>query len=62
MPPRAGGLDAQDAVQLMLFGSVKTLYYAVLKQIHHETMSRVEREMVGEVMQLDFEAQTGQQG
>lgn len=62
MPPHAGGLDAQDAVQLMLFGSVKTLYYAVLKQIHHEQMTRVERELVGEVMQLDLEDQTGQRG
>lgn len=58
MAPRDGGLESQDAAQLMLYGSVKTLYYALLKQQHREKMTRAERMMVGEVMQLDFEAQT----
>lgn len=42
----------------MLYGSIKALYYALLKQQRNERlMSRAEHEMVGEVLNLDLEDQ-----
>ena len=39
----------------MLYGAIKALYYALLKQQRNERLSRAESEMVGEVLNLDLE-------
>lgn len=58
LAPRSGGLERQDAAQLMLYGSIKALYYALLKQQQcREQLTAAERDLVGEVMELDLEAQ-----